>query len=102
MKKHIPVFENTGTVELKVNNIPYNGAIIHKARGTSYLDPNFGGKRFLRENDGYDFVMTAHTHTGGNQTINRQDGDGEREVALLAGKTFKSTGKSRVYAGRKY
>ena len=91
MRRRIPVFEGVGTVDLKINNIEYTGAAIHKAKGSSYLDPNFGGKRFLRENDGYDFVMTAHNHEGGAQSINRKDGKGEREVALLAGKTFKET-----------
>ena len=91
MRRRIPVFEGVGTVDLEINDIKYTGAVIHKAKGSSYLDPNFGGKRFLRENDGYDFVMTAHNHEGGSQTINRKDNRGEREVALLAGKTFKET-----------
>lgn len=91
MRKRVPVFEGVGTVDLEINKIKYTGAIIHKAKGSSYLDPNFGGKRFLRENDSYDFVMTAHNHEGGSQSINRKEKAGEREVALLAGKTFKST-----------
>jgi hypothetical protein len=91
MRKKIPVFDGIGTVDLIINEVTYTGAAIHKARGSSYLDPNFGGKRFLRENDGYDFVLTAHTHDGGAQTINRKDSKGEREVALLSGKTFKET-----------
>ena len=91
MKEKIPVFDGVGTVDLVINGITYTGAVIHKAKGSSYLDPNFGGKRFLRENDGYDFVMTAHTHEGGSQTINRKDSKGEREVVLLSGKTFKET-----------
>jgi len=91
MRRRIPVFEGIGTVDLQINDVSYMGAVIHKAKGSSYLDPNFGGKRFLRENDGYDFVMTAHNHEGGAQTINRKDTYGEREVALLAGKTFKET-----------
>jgi len=91
MRRRIPVFDGVGTVDLLINDVEYTGAIIHKAKGSSYLDPNFGGKRFLRENDGYDFVMTAHNHEGGAQTINRKDSRGEREVALLAGKTFKET-----------
>jgi len=91
MKEILPVFDGIGTVDLKINDISYIGGVIHKARGNSYLDPNFGGKRFLRENDGYDFVMTAHIHSGGSQVINQQDPNNEREVALLAGKTFKST-----------
>ena len=91
MRKKIPVFDGVGTVDLVINGISYTGAAIHKARGSSYMDPNFGGKRFLRENDGYDFVLTAHTHNGGSQTINRRDSKGEREVALLSGKTFKET-----------
>jgi hypothetical protein len=91
MRRRIPVFEGVGTVDLSLNGIMYTGAIIHKAKGSSYLDPNFGGKRFLRENDNYDFVMTAHNHEGGTQTINRKEQDQEREVALVAGKTFKST-----------
>jgi hypothetical protein len=91
LKKRIPLFDGIGTVDLWVNDIPYTGAIIHKAKGSSYMDPNFGGKRFLRENDGYDFVMTAHNHFPGSQTINRNNPKSEREVALLAGKTFKAT-----------
>jgi len=91
LKRRIPIFDGIGTVELGVNDITYNGAVIHKAKGSSYLDPNFGGKRFLRENDGYDFVLTAHNHFPGTQTINRNERTTEREVALLAGKTFKST-----------
>lgn len=91
MRRRIPVFEGIGTVDLQINDVSYMGAVIHKAKGSSYLDPNFGGKRFLRENDGYDFVMTAHNHEGGAQTVNRKDTYGEREVALLAGKTFKET-----------
>lgn len=91
MRSHIPVFDGVGTVDLRINNIPYMGAAIHKARGSSYLDPNFGGKRFLRENDGYDFVMTAHNHNAGSQTINRDEPNCMREAVVLAGKTFKST-----------
>jgi len=91
IRRRIPMFDGVGTVVLSVNGIEYNGAIIHKPRGNSYLDPNFGGKRFLRENDGYDFVMTAHLHEGAGQTISRKGVFGEREVALLAGKTFKAT-----------
>jgi len=91
IRKKIPVFDGVGTVELNINNVRYIGAVEHKPRGSSYLDPNFGGKRFLRENDGYDFVMTAHLHEGGTQTIQRNEPNGEREVILLAGKTFKST-----------
>lgn len=91
MRKRIPVFDGVGTVDLRINGISYIGGIIHKAKGSSYLDPNFGGKRFVRENDGYDFVMTAHNHEGGSQTINRKDTKGDREIALIAGKTFKST-----------
>ena len=91
MRDKIPVFDGIGTVDLVINGITYTGGVIHKARGTSYIDPNFAGKRFLRENDGYDFVMTAHTHESGAQTINRKDSKGEREVVLLSGKTFKET-----------
>ena len=91
MRDKIPVFDGVGTVDLVINGITYTGGVIHKARGTSYIDPNFAGKRFLRENDGYDFVMTSHTHEGGSQTINRKDSKGEREVVLLSGKTFKET-----------
>lgn len=91
MRRRIPVFEGIGTVDLNINGISYVGGIIHKAKGSSYLDPNFGGKRFVRENDGYDFVMTAHNHEGGVQTINRKDTRGEREVVVVAGKTFKET-----------
>jgi len=91
LKTRVPIFDGIGTVEMWLNDVPYYGAAIHKAKGTSYLDPNFGGKRFLRENDGYDFVLTAHTHTSGTQSINRSERDTEREVVLLAGKTFKST-----------
>lgn len=91
MRRRIPVFNGTGTVDLQINGISYIGAIIHKAKGSSYLDPNFGGKRFIRENDGYDFVMTADAHEGGSQEIVRKEANRDREVALLAGKTFKST-----------
>ena len=91
MRDKIPVFDGVGTVDLVINGITYTGGVMHKARGTSYIDPNFAGKRFLRENDGYDFVMTSHTHEGGSQTINRKDSKGEREVVLLSGKTFKET-----------
>jgi len=91
MRRRVPVFDGIGTVYLKINGIKYVGGIIHKPKGTSYLDPNFGGKRFVRENDGYDFVMTAHNHEGGTQTINRKENSGEREVVLVAGKTFKET-----------
>lgn len=91
LKQRVPIFDGIGTVELIINDVTYNGAVIHKAKGSSYLDPNFGGKRFLRENDGYDFVLTAHNHFAGTQTVNRNEKLEEREVALLAGKTFKST-----------
>jgi hypothetical protein len=91
MRKRIPVFDGVGTVDLRINSIPYVGGIIHKAKGSSYLDPNFGGKRFMRENEGYDFVMTAHNHSGASQTLNKNEAKTEREVVVLAGKTFKST-----------
>jgi len=91
MRRYIPVFDGVGTVDLNINGVQYIGAVEHKPRGSSYLDPNFGGKRLLRENDGYDFVLTAHLHEGGTQTINRKEANKEREVVLLAGKTFKET-----------
>lgn len=91
IRKNIPIFDGTGTVDLVINGITYTGAILHEAKGNSYFNPNHGQKRFVMENEGYDFVMTAHTHTGAEQSQIRQTAKGSRKVVFLSGKTFKRT-----------
>lgn len=91
IRKNIPIFDGTGTVDLVINGICYTGAIIHEAKGQSYFNPNHQQKRFVMENEGYDFVCTAHTHTGAEQSQIRQTAKGSRKVVFLSGKTFKRT-----------
>lgn len=91
IRKNIPIFDGTGTVDLVINGITYTGAIIHEAKGQSYFNPNHQQKRFVMENEGYDFVCTAHTHTGAEQSQVRQTATGSRKVVFLSGKTFKRT-----------
>lgn len=91
IRKNIPIFDGTGTVDLLINGITYTGAILHEAKGTSYFNPNHAQKRFVMENEGYDFVMTAHTHTGAEQSQVRQTAKGSKKVVFLSGKTFKQS-----------
>lgn len=91
IRKNIPIFDGTGTVDLVINGITYTGAILHEAKGTSYFNPNHAQKRFVMENEGYDFVMTAHTHTGAEQSQVRQTAKGSKKVVFLSGKTFKQS-----------
>ena len=91
IRKNIPIFDGTGTIDLVINGISYTGAIIHEAKGTSYFNPNHAQKRFVMENEGYDFVCTAHTHNGAEQSQVRQTATGSKKVVFLSGKTFKRT-----------
>lgn len=85
----IPIFDGIGTIRLVINGIEYTGAIMHEAKGYSYFNPNHPQKRFVMENEGYDFVMSAHTHAGSEQSQIRQSAKGSRKVVFLSGKTFK-------------
>ena len=90
LRKNIPIFDGVGTVELLINNIPYTGAVMHKAKGNSYFNPNHGQKRFSMENEGYDFVLSAHTHVGSRSNPKlKNTSKGMRKVVFLSGKTFK-------------
>jgi len=90
LRKKIPVFDGIGTIDLVVNDICYTGAIAHKLKGHSYINPNHQQKRFAMENDGYDFVCSAHTHTGAEQSQVRNSAKGSRKIVFLSGKTFKT------------
>lgn len=90
IRKKIPVFDGIGTIDLLINNVDYTGAIMHKAKGYSYFNPNHGAKRFSMETEGYDFVMTAHTHSGAEQSQVKNSAKGSRKIVFLSGKTFKS------------
>ena len=89
IRKNIPIFDGIGTIDLIINKVCYTGAIIHEAKGASYFNPNHSQKRFVFENEGYDFVCTAHTHNGAEQSQVRQTAHGSRKVVFLSGKTFK-------------
>lgn len=91
VRKNIPVFDGTGTVSLKIGKTYYTGALLHEAKGNSYFNPNHGQKRFSMENEGYDFVLSAHTHAGAEQSQVRQTAEGSRKIVFLSGKTFKRT-----------
>jgi dCTP deaminase len=96
IRKNIPVFDGVGTIDLILKDVDtgesvdYTGAIMHKSKGNSYFNPNHGGKRFSMENEGYDFVMTAHTHQGAEQSQIKPTSKGSRKIVFLSGKTFKS------------
>ncbi|GEM_PF-1343205 len=90
LRKKIPVYDGIGTIDLIINKTQYTGAIMHKAQGHSYFNPNHGAKRFSMENEGYDFVMTAHTHKGAEQSQVKNTANGSRKIVFLSGKTFKS------------
>lgn len=90
IRKDIPVFDGVGTIDLKINNVHYVGGLMHKAKGHSFYNPNHGQKRFSMENEGYDFVCSAHTHTGSEQSQVKNTAKGSRKVVFLSGKTFKS------------
>lgn len=89
LRRTIPVYEGIGTVDLVINGVVYTGAIMHKAKGNSYFNPNHGQKRFSMENEGYDFVCSAHTHTGSEQSQVKATSKGSRKIVFLSGKTFK-------------
>lgn len=90
IREKIPVFDGVGTIDLKVNGVHYTGAMMHKTKGHSYFNPNHGQKRFSMENEGYDFVLSAHTHTGSEQSQVKNSAKGSRKIVFLSGKTFKS------------
>jgi uncharacterized protein YqfB (UPF0267 family) len=89
LRKNIPLFDGVGTVELVINDVVYTGAIMHKSKGHSYFNPNHGQKRFSMENEGYDFVCSAHTHVGSEQSQIKSTANGSRKIVFLSGKTFK-------------
>ena len=101
LRDKIPVFDGTGTIDLYINKQLYIGAALHKAKGSSYLDPNYQQKRFLRENEGYDWVFTAHTHEGGEQSLNKYTNRGMRKAVVLSGKTFKMSDDFQDTEGKK-
>ena len=43
------------------------------------------------QNEGYDFIMTAHTHEGAEQSQLRNTADGSKKVVFLSSKAFKRT-----------
>jgi hypothetical protein len=90
IRKNIPVFDGVGTIDLVINKTAYTGALMHKAKGHSYFNPNHGAKRFSMETEGYDFVMTAHTHKGAEQSQTKETATGSRKIVFLSGKSFKS------------
>ena len=71
---------------------------MHKAKGYSYFNPNHGQKRFSMENEGYDFVLSAHTHTGAEQSQVKHTAKGMKKMVFLSGKTFK---RGDVFLGSK-
>lgn len=89
LRRNIPVFDGVGTIELLINGVCYTGAVMHKAKGYSYFNPNHAQKRFSMENEGYDFVMTAHNHVGAEQSQVKETAKGSKKVVFLSGKTFK-------------
>lgn len=81
----IPYLGPGGTVNLKVNGIPYRGGVMHKFRGggLDLLGPN---KKYLREIDALcDFVVVAHNHVNSIGMLNYQ----RRMRALLRAGSFK-------------
>jgi hypothetical protein len=91
VRRKIPVFDGVGTVKLKINDIEYVGALMHKPKGYSVYNPNHPQKRFSMDNEGYDFIMTAHIHEGAEQSQLKKTADGVRKQVFLSGKTFKRT-----------
>lgn len=89
IRKNIPIFDGVGTIELLINDVSYTGAIMHRAKGYSYFNPNHPQKRFSMENEGYDFVMSAHIHVGGEQSQIKNTSKGSKKMVFLSGKTFK-------------
>lgn len=89
VKKKIPIFDGVGTVKLKINDIEYVGALMHKPKGYSMYNPNHGQKKFSMDNEGYDFIMSAHTHEGAEQSQLKRTADGFKKQVFLSGKTFK-------------
>lgn len=91
VRRKIPIFDGVGTVRLRINDIEYVGALMHKPKGYSIYNPNHGQKRFANENEGYDFVMSAHTHEGAEQSQLKNTANGYKKQVFLSGKTFKRT-----------
>ena len=91
VRRKIPIFDGVGTVRLRINDIEYVGALMHKPKGYSIYNPNHGQKRFVNENEGYDFVMSAHIHEGAEQSQLKNTADGYKKQVFLSGKTFKRT-----------
>jgi len=89
IRNRIPIFDGIGTITLRINGIEYVGAMAHELKGNSYINPNHQQKRFVLENDGYDFVLSAHTHNGAEQSQVMPSAKGSRKVVFLSGKTFK-------------
>lgn len=87
IRRNIPIFDGIGVVNLWVNDVNYRGVIAHELKGHSYINPNHQQKRFVMENGRYDFVLSAHTHTGAEQS----QYIGNKKSVFLSGKTFKRT-----------
>lgn len=70
-----PLFDNLGWLTLNLDNgidtIPYNIALIHKAKGYSYHNANHPQGRFSKEVEGSDIIISNHTHTDGVQSTSK-------------------------------
>lgn len=89
VRKKIPIFDGVGTVRLRINGIEYVGALMHKPKGYSIYNPNHPQKRFSMDNEGYDFIMSAHMHEGAEQSQLKKTANGVKKQVFLSGKTFK-------------
>ena len=89
-----PIFDNIGWLTLNLDDgqdtIPYYIALVHKAKGYSYINPNHPQGRFSREVEGCDVVISNHTHKDGVQSVSKDlFGGKSKSLTFINGYTLK-------------
>lgn len=96
-----PLLRGISYVNLTVGDQLYKILCSHKLRGHSYHNANHPQGRANKEIQGADIIMSAHTHTAGEQNAYQTEFGGRtRKVVFLNGKTFKKLdayGKDQAY-----
>lgn len=93
-----PLFDNIGWLELRIDNneklIPYYIAMAHQLKGYSIYNPNHPQKSFSNGVEGCDVIMSAHTHTPGVQSQNKNVFGGETKgLTFINGMSLKKNDK---------
>ena len=94
-----PLFDNLGWLDLGIGregeeDIEYKIALIHRGKGSSYINPNHTQGRFSREVEGCDVVVSNHTHKDGVQSTSKSlFGGKSKGLTFINGFSLKANDK---------